>query len=58
MRRHAEPATLGSLFQERKGRFQGKFRLDIGENFFPERVAGHWNRLPRAEVESPSIKGN
>jgi len=34
---------------------QGKFKLDIRKRLFTERVAGCWNRLPRAVVTAPSL---
>ena len=30
--------------------------MDIRKKFFTQRVAGHWNRLPRAVVRAPSLR--
>jgi len=35
---------------------QGRFRLDIGKNFFTEGVIKYWNRLPREVAKSPSLE--
>ena len=35
---------------------EGRFRLDIRKNLFPERAVLQWHRLHREVVQSPSLE--
>ena len=35
---------------------QGRFSLDIRENFFSEGLVRQWHRLPREVVDAPSLE--
>ena len=36
--------------------YQGRFRLDIREDFFSGRLVMQWHRLPRGVEKSPSLQ--
>ena len=50
--RDCSDRTMGSGFKLEKARF----RLAIRKKFFPVRMVRHWNRMPGAAVDTPSLE--
>ena len=49
-----DEASLFSVVHSNKTKLEHKkFHTNMQKNFFMVRVTEHWNRLPRAVVESP-----
>ncbi|KFV03775.1 hypothetical protein N340_13823, partial [Tauraco erythrolophus] len=35
---------------------ESRFKLDLRQKFFTQRVVRHWHRLPRGVVDAPSLE--
>lgn len=49
--------TMGTMYAWKRLKKHSTFciRLNIREDFFPERAVEHWDRLPKEVLESPSF---